>query len=423
MEHFLTWLVLPSIALVAGGGFTVGFQTGDSNAPTAPTALIATAVSNSQIDLSWTASSDTFGVSGYRIFRDSAFLATSTLTTYNDTGLTASTSYSYTVSAFDATLNISAHSATATATTTDVVVVPTTTPVAISGDGSSGGCQPCYPCDTIRLNCDGGVGIFLPIAVSSLQVSSSISQLVLEWNNPVTPEFIGVRIIRSEKGFPQDAYDGALIFEGRGDVFIDRDVIAGKNYYYGVFAMYSDAIFAAPAVVSGLVLVDELIEEEVELFPGPSFELEEFNFKQDGIELEVVEGAVSVRSGIPIEVFLVGGLLPKEARVVVLDLSGVDGPVGSWVLVYNRETGLYHAILPALEAGNFSVQGSVYDNTFKLISSGGQSLLHVTDGAPSFSDFDTPKATPDWWWLWLLLLLLLILIYALFKRHDHDRDV
>ena len=45
------------------------------------------------------------------------FIATTSGTTYSDTGLTAATTYEYTVSAFDAAVNISAHSATATATT------------------------------------------------------------------------------------------------------------------------------------------------------------------------------------------------------------------------------------------------------------------------------------------------------------------
>lgn len=91
--------------------------TNDTEAPSTPNNLTASVVSNSQINLSWTASTDNVGVAGYQIFRDGAPVGTSTGTSFNDTGLTASTAYSYTVKAIDAAGNISTESNNATATT------------------------------------------------------------------------------------------------------------------------------------------------------------------------------------------------------------------------------------------------------------------------------------------------------------------
>ena len=85
---------------------------------------MATAASTTQINLSWTASTDNVGVTGYKVERCSgaacanfAQIATPTATTFNDTGLTASTSYSYRVRANDAAGNNSGYSNTASATT------------------------------------------------------------------------------------------------------------------------------------------------------------------------------------------------------------------------------------------------------------------------------------------------------------------
>ena len=104
----------------------------DTTAPTAPTGLNATAVSSSQINLSWTASTDNVGVTGYLIERcqgascaNFAQISTSTTTTYSDTGLTAATSYSYRVRATDAAGNLSTYSGTATASTGNVATPPT----------------------------------------------------------------------------------------------------------------------------------------------------------------------------------------------------------------------------------------------------------------------------------------------------------
>jgi uncharacterized repeat protein (TIGR03806 family) len=102
----------------------------DTTPPSIPQALTATAQSASQINLSWTASTDAgTGVAGYRVFRDAGAtaIATVTVTNYSDTNLTAATTYSYTVRAFDAATpaNESAGSAAASATTSTVQNPPT----------------------------------------------------------------------------------------------------------------------------------------------------------------------------------------------------------------------------------------------------------------------------------------------------------
>ena len=100
--------------IVDGGYLGSG---GDTQAPTVPAGLSAQAISSSQINLSWTASTDNVGVSGYRIYRDGALIDTSATSSYSNTGLSASTTYIYTVSAYDAANNISTQSNSASATT------------------------------------------------------------------------------------------------------------------------------------------------------------------------------------------------------------------------------------------------------------------------------------------------------------------
>lgn len=96
---------------------TAGGGTPDTQAPTAPSNLTTAVVSSNQINLNWTASTDNVGVAGYQVFRGGTQVGTPTGTTFNDTGLSASTAYSYTVKAVDAAGNLSANSNSATATT------------------------------------------------------------------------------------------------------------------------------------------------------------------------------------------------------------------------------------------------------------------------------------------------------------------
>jgi fibronectin type 3 domain-containing protein len=102
--------------------------------PTAPTNVTANAISTSQINLSWTASTSSVGIKNYVVQRCQGAAcsnfapigAPTTTTTFNDTGLTPSTSYSYEVNAVD-TQNTSGANSTppATATTLSVVQPPT----------------------------------------------------------------------------------------------------------------------------------------------------------------------------------------------------------------------------------------------------------------------------------------------------------
>lgn len=92
----------------------------DTSAPTTPTNLRSTSVTHEQINLAWNAASDNVGVTGYRLYKDGSNVAfaTTTATSYSDTGLTAEQSYLYRVSAVDAAGNVSSHSSLLTVSTT-----------------------------------------------------------------------------------------------------------------------------------------------------------------------------------------------------------------------------------------------------------------------------------------------------------------
>lgn len=91
---------------------------GDTTAPSAPTGLVAS-LSGTTANLSWTASTDNVGVTAYRIFRDGATtpIGTSTTTSFADTTVVPTTTYSYTVKAYDDAGNASPASNTVTTTT------------------------------------------------------------------------------------------------------------------------------------------------------------------------------------------------------------------------------------------------------------------------------------------------------------------
>jgi chitodextrinase len=99
------------------GAVSTNSCTGDCAAPSVPSNLRSTGVTNTTVSLAWNASTDNVGVTGYQVFRDGVSVGTPTGTTFTDSGLTAGRTYVYTVRARDAAGNTSGASAALSATT------------------------------------------------------------------------------------------------------------------------------------------------------------------------------------------------------------------------------------------------------------------------------------------------------------------
>ncbi|RTY95986.1 M4 family metallopeptidase [Flavobacterium sp. GT3R68] len=96
---------------------TTSAATGDTTVPSTPTSLTASGTTTTTTNLSWGASTDNVGVTGYNVYKGAVLLTTVTGTTYTATGLTAATAYTFSVKAKDAAGNVSASSNVVNVTT------------------------------------------------------------------------------------------------------------------------------------------------------------------------------------------------------------------------------------------------------------------------------------------------------------------
>jgi hypothetical protein len=171
----------------------------DTTAPTVPSGFKATAANSNQINLSWTASTDNVGVTGYRLERcqragctNFVQIATPSATSYNDTGLAAGMLYRYRVRATDAAGWVSGYSAIVKATTTAVAAAANglvaayafnegagTTVADVSGNGNTGTINRATWTSTGKhgsaLNFNGTDAIVTINASPSLNVSASMT--------------------------------------------------------------------------------------------------------------------------------------------------------------------------------------------------------------------------------------------------------
>ncbi len=99
----------------------------DTASPSVPTDLVSSNIAATTATLSWSASSDNIGVTAYEVFKNNSLQATvATGTSYAITGLTAGTTYNYTITAKDTAGNTSVQSTSLTITTLGSGGTPTT---------------------------------------------------------------------------------------------------------------------------------------------------------------------------------------------------------------------------------------------------------------------------------------------------------
>lgn len=130
-------------SLDAAGNRSNVATTFDTTPPGAPGGLTASAVTGSQVTLTWSPATDNFAVAYYQVERcqgsgcsNFGSLASSGGTAYTDSGLAQVTSYSYRVRAVDPAGNLGAYSAVVTAVTLDVT--PPSAPGGLSAGSITG---------------------------------------------------------------------------------------------------------------------------------------------------------------------------------------------------------------------------------------------------------------------------------------------
>lgn len=410
----------------------------DNIAPSQPQDLTATAVSTSQINLSWTASTDNVAVSAYKVYRDGVFIATSTVTSYSNTGLSADTLYIYRVSAVDTSGNESTQSDPASAQTlkgatggggggTNVFyiygleVVPGERTVTISWNtyvpmqgtvswGTTGEYKDGIIGETeyktnhkiiltdlipgtqyyfeIRTQTETGVTYVLRNQsfltsglpegipnVSSFKATPQASAINLSWVNPINPNFNEVRVVRNPNFFPSDYLDGKVVYQGKGESFLDKDVEVGKTYFYTIFVKDINGNYSSGMVSQARVGAnpDEPVPDVYDNLPKAPFvhpaiealTFNDFDFIQDGKKINVSgDSKVNIDGTKNLTISLQYNRIPEVLKSIIVTLRDPQDPkkVFSFILKVNKEKTLYSAtIAPLGRSGIYATRIAIVD--------------------------------------------------------------
>lgn len=260
----------------------------DTQAPTAPSNLVASNVAQTTLSLSWNASTDNVGVTGYDIFQGTTNIGTVTGTSANINGLSPATAYSFKVRAHDAAGNNSGFSNTVNVTTLSNSVTYCT---------SRGNSTNDEYIDRVQLGSinnlsgnNGGYGNFTSISTALSKGSSNTITITPKWTGSVYYEAYRVWIDYNQDGdftdsgeqvyvrsrtkatpisgsftVPSSALNGATRM--RVSMKYNANPTACETFSYGEVEDYT-VIISNP--VQGITGDTNLKNAEMTLYPNPA---------------------------------------------------------------------------------------------------------------------------------------------------------
>lgn len=99
-----------------------------------------------------------------------------------------------------------------------------------------------------------------PPPVIGLEAVASGDDLIITWQNPDDTDFVGVRIMKSESGYPASENDGVLLYNGALKAFTDVGVTKGTYTYYRAFTYDFDNNYQSDGsqIARGAVKADQV---------------------------------------------------------------------------------------------------------------------------------------------------------------------
>ena len=279
--------------------------------------------------------------------------------------------------------------------------------------------------------------LLTPENVSNLKATPDEKVITLTWKNPLT-NFESVRILKSDKFYPRDPFDGKVIYEGVGEKFIDTEVVADTRYYYTAFSKNKFGNYSSGAVADAMLLKPGEQVTIRDLFGGvlllpeelihpliKELSLLDVDFIQDGVKLPVINDIVDIRGDRSLIISIDYHKVPEILKTITVTLRDpVDAEKSfSFLLRVNKDKTAYEAHIAAFDRpGRYSFGIAILDYKNQGLKKLAGALVATVPNLVLKKGDNLFDKFPNSYLFLLLVLLLLILIILLIFRRRKDLD-
>lgn len=262
---------------------------------------------------------------------------------------------------------------------------------------------------------------FLIPNVSNLRAIPGDKKATLSWKNPANINFDGVRIVRSDKFYPNSIDDGQIIYEGKGSSYEDTGLTNGKKYYYTVFSYDKARNYSSGAIASAVP--NEKGEEESDLpevIPGPvvpeidKISINDFEFYSNGQRIYLTDGKnLELKTKDPLTILIRYEKTPEILKTLLTSLEK-EGKFFSFILSINKDKTYYSANILSPDAPG------IYPMLITIMDYKNQALKRI-EGELIVNGVGAEAS--QWGYILLIFVLFLILIVITFlivrkRRHS-----
>jgi len=227
-----------------------------------------------------------------------------------------------------------------------------------------------------------------PANVSDFTATYRDEGVDVSWNNPPDADFKRVRIVRSDIFFPEDPYDGLVVYEGRKEFVRDTWIHQGTTYYYAAFAEDDSGNYASGALAR--VRIPELEEgsedeeegddvfDDGEILPTEetipedlrNLSFDDFRFIQFGKDVVRRGDTIMVDASGNLQISLGYDAVPEVLKTIGITLTDSDDSTKTFPFLLRREKEeeAYAATLaPFARPGIYRVSATVLDYKHQVL--------------------------------------------------------
>lgn len=259
-----------------------------------------------------------------------------------------------------------------------------------------------------------------PANVSKFAAIPRQSSIYLRWQNPQDPDFSLVRIVRSNKFFPLDPYNGQVVYEGQNEFVEDTNVNPGQVYYYSAFSKDASGNFSSGSSSYAMILwysesnpnsntnsngpvVDiDFVHIPFSQIPSILLTPNDFNYSYNNGQTVVPGPGLVIPNSAFLKIALPKDKLLADAQFMMMSVKDKRNKTGEYFYLfsYNEKTGNYEAEFPRfLNSGEFTITIILFNSAKQVIQDIAVSLSvlpagsGITKALPFLNlDAKTPKS-------------------------------